>query len=168
MTVPLILLAFLSVTVGFIAFNWTDSYLGFVGFLEPGEKFHFTIWLTVLSAVLASLGVLIGWLVYVKGVISPVHIANRFPTIYRILLNQYLIDEIYQWVIDKVVLFFAQCVAVFDRVVINDTGVDGFGLTVKLSAFRLRYLQSGWLYTYGIFMALGVVASTLIWWVVFT
>lgn len=166
MTVPLILLAFLSVTVGFIAFNWTDSYSGFVGFLEPGEKFHFTIWLTILSAILASLGIFIGWLVYVKGVISPAHIANRFPTIYRILLNEYLIDAIYQWVIDKIVLFFAQCVAVFDRVVINDTGVDGSGLTVKLSALRLRYLQSGWLYTYGIFMAFGVVVLTLIWWLV--
>ena len=166
MTVPLILLAVLAVSVGFIAFNWTDTYHGFAGFLEDGGKFHLTIWLTVLSAILAIAGVAVGWLVYVRGTVSHERIATRFATIHRILVNKYYIDELYQWVIDRVVLVFARFIALFDRVVINDTGVDGSGLTVKLSAWRLRYLQSGLLYTYGIFMSVGVTVLALIWWVV--
>lgn len=166
MTLPLVLLAFLAVTAGFIAFNWTDSYHGFAGFLEPGEKFHFTLWLMVASAVLAVLGIALGWLVYVRGTVSHEGAAARFPVVYRVLVNKYYIDELYQWVIDKVVLAFSGFVALFDRVVVNDTGVDGSGLTVKLSALRLRYLQSGLLYTYGLFMSVGVIALALIWWLV--
>jgi NADH-quinone oxidoreductase subunit L len=168
MWVPLALLAVLAATVGFVAFNWTDAYRGFVGFLEPGEEFHFVAWLTVLSAVLALTGVGIGWLIYVRGAISPRDAAERFSAIHKLLVHKYYIDDFYQWVIDRVVLVFGRFVALFDRIVINDTGVDGPGIAVKLSALRLRYAQSGWLYTYGIFMAFGFVALALIWWLVLT
>jgi NADH-quinone oxidoreductase subunit L len=168
MWVPLALLALFAAAVGFLVFNWTDAYRGFAGFLEPGEEFQFVAWLTVLSALLALTGIGIGWLVYIRGAISPQHLAARFSAIHRILVHKYYIDELYQWVVDRVVLVFGRFVALFDRIVINDTGVDGPGIAVRLSALRLRYAQSGWLYTYGLFMAFGFVALALIWWLVLT
>ncbi|MBM3949176.1 MAG: NADH-quinone oxidoreductase subunit L [SAR202 cluster bacterium] len=166
MWVPLALLALLAAGVGFLAFSWTDSYRGFVGFLEPDEGFHFVAWLTVLSALLALVGVGMAWLAYIRGAISPQRISTRFATIHRILVHKYYVDDLYQWAIDRVVLVFGRFIALFDRIVINDTGVNGPGIAVKLSALRLRYAQSGWLYTYGLFMAFGFVALALIWWLV--
>jgi len=37
-------------------------------------------------------------------------------------------------------------------------------MTVILSALRMRYLQSGRMYNYGMAMALGVIGLTLVWW----
>ena len=80
--------------------------------------------------------------------------------------NKYYIDEIYQWVIDRVILKFSNLVANFDRIVVNDVGVDGSAWTIMLSALRIRYLQSGKLYNYGMGMVLGIVSLVLIWWIV--
>ena len=84
------------------------------------------------------------------------------------LANKYYIDEVYQWVIDTTVLTFGRLVGAFDRVVVNDTGVDGSALTVRLSALKLRLIQTGQFYNYGMGMALGVVALALVWWLVKT
>ena len=168
MTVPLMLLAFFAVTVGFIAFNWTGAYGGFGSFLTGGEEFHIEPWLTALSLVLALGGVAVGWLVYSRGSISHESIAHRYSALHRLLVNKYYVDELYQWVVNRVVLASARLVALFDRIVINDTGVDGSALTVMLSALRMRYIQTGRMYNYGMAMALGVFALGLIWWIVLT
>ena len=74
----------------------------------------------------------------------------------------------YQWAVDRAVLRFGDLVGVFDRIVVNDTGVDGPAITVRLSALRLRYVQTGRLYNYGLAMVLGVLGLGLIWWIVLT
>ena len=175
MTLPLMLLAFFALTVGFIAIDWTDAYQGFGSFLlqdqrflDPGEAFHVEAWLTAVSVTLALAGVAIGWLVYVRGSVSHESIAQRYSALYRLMARKYYIDEAYQWVVDRVVLTVSSFVAVFDRVVVNDTGVDGSAFTVLLSALRLRYAQTGRMYNYGMAMALGVLGLGLIWWIVLT
>ena len=168
MALPLTVLAFFSLTVGFLAFNWTDSYQGFGNYLGAPEKFHVKIWLTGLSLVLSFTGLAIGWLAYSRGVISPERIVGRFPAVHRLIVNKYYIDDLYQWVVDRVVLVSCEFVARFDRIVLNDTGVDGSAWTVMLSALRLRYVQSGKMYNYGMGMALGVFGLALVWWIVLT
>ena len=168
MTVPLILLAFFALTVGFVAFNWTGAYQGFGDFLAGEGSFHVKAWLTTLSLVLALAGVAVGWLAYVKGSISPDSIARRFSALHRLLINKYYIDDIYQWVINRVVLAFGSFVALFDRIVVNDAGVDGSAFTVWRSALRLRLVQTGRMYNYGMAMVLGVFALALIWWIIQT
>ena len=66
------------------------------------------------------------------------------------------------------VLALGNFVAIFDRVVVNDTAVDGSAISVWLSAMRLRLVQTGRMSNYGMAMALGVFALALIWWVVQT
>ena len=172
MTVPLILLAFFALTVGLIAFNWTDAYQGFGSWLladqplsEGGEKFHITPWLTVAALVLALAGVALGLLTYSWERISHRAIAQRYAFVHRVLVNKYYVDEAYQWVIDRVVLSFSRFVALFDRIVINDTAVNGSAVSVWLSALRLRYAQTGRMYNYGMAMALGVFGLAVVWWV---
>ncbi len=171
MAAPLVLLGFLALTVGVLAFSWTESYGGFASFVTQGqpleggaEEFHIVPWLAVASAVLAFGGIAVGWATYVRGDISHAGIARRYAGLHTVLTHEYYVDEIYQWGIDRVVLAFSGFVAVFDRVVINDTGVDGSAFSVMLSAMRLRYIQSGRLYNYGLGMSLGVFAFSVIWW----
>ena len=166
MTIPLLLLAFFALSVGFIAFSWTDSYRGFVDFVSGEGDFHINAWLTTVSLILALTGVVIGWLTYSKNTISHEALAAKFPAIHSLLVNKYYIDEMYQWVIDRIVLVLGRFIATFDRIVINDTAVNGTGWAVMLSAIRMRYIQTGRMYNYGAAMVMGVVAMALIWWIV--
>lgn len=162
MTVPLIILAVLAVSVGFIAF------FGFGHYIETGEKgeFHTNYLLMVISLVLAIGGLAVGWLTYSKGSISHERIAQKFPGIHKLLVNKYYFDEMYQWVIDKIVLALGPVVAWFDRAVVNDKAVNGPAISVWLSALRIRLIQTGRMYNYGMFMAFGVFALALVWWFV--
>ena len=173
MTVPLVLLAFFALTLGVLAIDWPGPYQGFASFLhadQPSlgvdEKTRLVPWLATLSILVALGGAALGWLVYSRGRLSHRSIAQRYGTLHRILANKYYVDELYQWVVDRVVVAFSGVVALFDRIVINDTGVDGSALSVMLSALRLRYVQSGRMYNYGLAMVSGVFALAPIWWLV--
>ena len=166
MTVPLLLLAPFAVGVGFLAFGLWEGYHGFAGFIEGHGEFRIVIWLTLVSVILAGAGIAVGWLYYVRGSLSAQSITARFALVHRILVNKYYVDEAYQWVIDKLALALARFVAVFDRAVVNDVGVDGPADMVKSSGLRLKFVQTGKIYNYGMAMAAGVVVLALIWWVV--
>ena len=66
--------------------------------------------------------------------------------------------------VDRVVLTFGSAVAAFDRIVVNDNGVDGPALLVRFSAFRARFVQTGRLYNYGLAMAMGILVLAVLWW----
>ncbi len=166
MTVPLIALAFFAVTLGVIAFGWTDSYRGFADYLTGEGPFHVEPWLTAVSLLLALGGLLLGWLYYGSGRLSSRAAAERLPWLHRALVNGLYLDTVYQWVVDRVVLALSRFTALFDRIVVNDTGVDGPAVTVMLSALRMRYVQTGKMYNYAAAMALGVAGLALVWWVV--
>ena len=168
MTGPMLLLAFFAVTVGVIAFGWTDSYRGFGDYLAGEGPFHVEPWLTAASLLLALAGLGLGWLYYGSGTLSHRAAAVRLPVLHRTLVNGYYLDLLYQWVIDRVVLTLSRFTALFDRIVVNDTGVDGPAVTVMLSALRMRYVQTGKMYNYGAAMALGIAGLVLVWWVVLT
>ncbi len=165
MTVPLLLLAPFSAGVGFLAFGLWEGYHGFAAFIEGQGKFHIAPWLSVVSLALAGAGIAVGWLIYVQGSLSSESVSGRFAVVHRILLNKYYMDEIYQWVIDRIALGLARFVAVFDRVVVNDVGVDGPADMVKSSGLWLRFVQTGRIYNYGMAMAAGMVILAVIWWV---
>jgi NADH-quinone oxidoreductase subunit L len=79
-------------------------------------------------------------------------------------VNKYYIDDLYQWIIDHVALVLGRFIALFDRVVINDVGVNETGRSVLLSGLRLRYIETGKVYNYAMGMVIGVVVLALIWW----
>ena len=168
MTVPLLLLAVPTIGVGLLAFGFGDGYDGFAAFIDGHGKFHLNVWLSVASLILAAIGLWAGWAAYVRGTVSPESMISRLPTVHRVLAAKYYIDEVYQWVIDRIVLVLGRLVATFDRVVVNDTAVDGSADSVKSSGFRMKFVQTGRIYNYGMAMAAGIIALALIWWIVQT
>ena len=176
MTAPLVLLAPLALALGL------GIYQVFGDFLAGKGAHASPWWLAGLSGGTVGAIIITSWANY-AGRPSWLPGASRYadpkdPEVYpaagwtaglrsgthRILVNKYYVDEAYQWAIDRVFLGLGRLVALFDRVIVNDTGVDGPALSVWLSAMRVRYIQSGLMYTYAMAMALGVVGLALLWW----
>ena len=164
MTLPLAVLAPFALILGLIAYGWSESYTGFGGFLTGGGVHHAPIWLPVLSALLVLAGLAYGWRTWGRGNVIPFE--GQDSRLLRLLENKYYLDEAFQWAIDRIALAFSRFIALFDRVVVNDTGVDGPAWSVMLSAVRMRLAQTGRLYNYGLVMALGVLGLSALWWLV--
>ena len=166
---PMSVLAALAVLVGFIAVRITDvGGFGTFLFFEKGHDFEFNIALGIGSILLALGAIALGWSIYLKGRISLDPWRARFAGPLKVVANKYYLDDVYQWTIDKVILVFARFVAFFDRVVVNDVGVNGPAETVRATGWTLRYHVTGRVYNYALGMVIGGVFVTLFWWLLTT
>ena len=166
MVLPLAILAVLALTAGLLAPGWTSDYQGFGAWLfydEP-HPYKVNVMVMALSIVLAVGGFALGWALYVKRSLSVDGIRESLSGLHSLAANKFYIDDIYQWGIDRIALGLANFMALFDRIVVNDTGVNGTGRSVFLSGWRLRYIETGKVYNYALGMAIGVVVVALIWW----
>ena len=164
MLLPVVMLAIVAFFLGMVAFPMWD-FNGFSAFVEQGYKFHIIPWLAIVSLMVAILGLLTGWVFYYKSLLSHRAMASRFGLFYRGALVGFWVDFIYEFIINRVVLALGRLIAAFDRIVVNDTGIDGSGKSVLLSAFKIRLIQTGKIYSYGTAMAFGVFLAVAVWWV---
>ncbi len=159
-------LAILSLGFGFIALNWPGSFGGLGSFLFLHEIHTFT-WnagVTVASILLAVGAFALGWRIYVSRRISLEPWQSRFAGALKVVNNKYYMDNLYQWVVDRVVLAFSTFIALFDRIVVNDTGVNGIADSVRRSGNNLRYHVTGRVYNYALGMVVGAVVLGILWW----
>ena len=140
MVLPLSILAILALSVGLFGSGVLPGYSGIGSwlFLEEPEIYHFNIVIAGISTVMVIAGFGLCWAAYVKGSLSTAIFQQKFGVLYRLVANKFYVDEFYQWGIDKVLLSCANFMALFDRIVINDIGVNGTGKSVFLSGIRLR------------------------------
>jgi NADH-quinone oxidoreductase subunit L len=165
-TGPIVLLAILGAITGAIAFEWGDfgGYIGWITQADAAHGIEFTIWLTVVSAVLAigSMLVVVRMLKSYPGSIAALR--ARFPWAQRTLEQKFYFDEVYQWAIDRLILALAGLVGWFDRRVVNDEGIDGPAKATGWWANELRFLQTGLFYNYAAAMAIGAIVAGVVWW----
>ena len=187
MTGPLVILAFLAIFAGWVGMPWLPKGFGdFVYFHHPHHG-HANYLLMVISTIFAVSGIVLGYLMYGKGVISPDKMAQRFKPIYTLLLNKYYFDEIYDAVIIKPLLALCRFMWVFDGAVIDgivnfcgrftlflawlhylfdkyvvDGLVNGIGYTVWGVGSVIRQAQTGRVQTYALVIFAGVVVSLAI------
>jgi NADH-quinone oxidoreductase subunit L len=168
MSAPLALLALLTLVTGFVAFDQVGRAMGFPGgigefiFLHEPEVFHFNIGVAAGSFALVALGIAAGWFAYVVRPEIPRIAGVLLPRAHALLLNKYYLDDIYQSVIDNVVLAGSRVVAWFDRTVVNDTGVNGAAQATGFMAFLLKFQQTGRMPNYALAMVIGIVALALV------
>ncbi|RKX27742.1 MAG: NADH-quinone oxidoreductase subunit L [Candidatus Zixiibacteriota bacterium] len=186
MTGPLIVLGVLSVVAGWVALPWLHH--GFSSFVYHGEVHHAgpNYLLMLISTVVAVSGIVLAWLVYHKKAISADALAEKFRPIHTLLYNKYYFDELYDLILIRPILAFGRFWWSFDaRVVdgmVNGTGratilwsdlkewfdvhivdgaVNGCGWVVNQAASKLKYLQTGAVQFYALFMLLMIVAVAL-------
>ncbi|MGD8989004.1 MAG: hypothetical protein PVH57_12645, partial [Syntrophobacterales bacterium] len=116
MTVPLMILAVLSVVGGVIGLpavshlpNLLHNFLGPVlsshgGSGHGSHAYALEVLLMLVSTGVAITGIYVGWLFYVKRPELPGRLAARFAGLYRLLLHKYYVDEIYQKLLLRPVL----------------------------------------------------------------
>jgi NADH-quinone oxidoreductase subunit L len=166
MAITMLLLGILALGFGLVSLNWPGPYDGigtFLFFGEP-EAFHFTVWLGVLSTVLAVVAFVLGYLIYARKSISMESMRSRLSPLVGLAENKYYIDELYQLVVDRIVLTLAAAVGFFDRAVLNDVGVNGPAKTVRRVGVTLRLHVTGHVYSYALAMTLGTVALAVLFW----
>jgi NADH-quinone oxidoreductase subunit L len=141
----------------------------------------------IASIIIAFSGVLLAFLMYIKGSIKPW--ASKFPGFTKVLQNKYYFDDLYIEVIIKKGLLnlnkglswfdmgvydrFAvdgwatvnrwlfKASKWFDNVIVDAIGVDGTGVAVNLFNLVLRVIQSGKIQFY--FVMLIMVLASYIW-----
>lgn len=160
MLIPMLVFSVFSIALGGLA----PSFGSFLD-LHHGE-FHIDYVLAGVSLVVGLLALGIGWLVYIQNSIPKNAFSGRFGVLYRVVENKYYFDELYQWVIDRIVLVLGQGVAIFDRVVVNDLGVDGTGNSFVSVGRKLRYHETGRIYNYAMGMVIGLLGLVLLWTVI--
>ena len=76
--------------------------------------------------------------------------------------NKFYVDEVYQAGINYAMIGIAGLVAWFDRVIINDTGINGSGILANFAGDRLKYQQTGLVPNYALMIVAGIVALSAI------
>jgi NADH-quinone oxidoreductase subunit L len=153
MTVPLMILAVLSVIGGWI--GWPESLGGsdrFAQFLAPvmakagGEATEAAgaaqaasgasteYLLMLLSVAIAAAGIWLAYKWYIKQPEVPGKIAANFGGLYRLLYNKYYVDQIYDAMFVNRMKDLALTLGAFDNGVINGLGVDGAGWLTRLGS----------------------------------
>ena len=165
---PLVVLGALTVVIGVLALPLPGGYEGIGTFLYDAvhgpHAFEFNLLWAVVGTALAVGGLATGWWLYDRRPDAVAAVRKRFSPVHRLLEERYYMDAAYQWTVDQVVLRVSRVVALFDRLVVNDVGVNGAGLSVMEAGRRLRYHVTGLFSDYGMAMVAGVgVVALLLW-----
>ena len=166
MWLPIAVLAVPAAGLGLLNLPWTDTYRGFGTFLlvPPLGAAEFEIKAAVFgtSMAVAYAASLWGWHLYYRVGFGASVVRERFPMFYQFLENKLYLDDLFQWVVDRVVLASSGVVALFDRKVVNDVGVDGPGRATVFSSLMLRYHETGLLSNYVLAISLSAIVIVLI------
>jgi NADH-quinone oxidoreductase subunit L len=170
MTVPLMILAFFSVTIGLIGMPGAIlPHANLFGdFLAPmfpsaehaaaAESHWFELGLMVFSVVVAIAGIRLAYSLYVKNTAVPDRLADRFKGAYNLLLNKYKVDEIYNYIfVDGLVHKMAKFLYTIGDVKIIDGLINGMAGAIGNTSQSGKKLQSGYVQQYAFTMGLGLV-----------
>jgi NADH-quinone oxidoreductase subunit L len=179
-TVPLILLAIPSLAIGWATIGsvlFGDYFKGAIVVDEKhdvighlAEEFHGPVGFIVHAlqappVYLALAGWLLAWLFYVKKPEIPGIIASRLAPLYKLLLNKFYFDEVYQFVFAGGSRALGTVLwRVGDVAVIDGTAVNGSAKLVNWFSGMVRHVQSGYLYHYAFAMIIGL-SAMLAWYV---
>jgi NADH-quinone oxidoreductase subunit L len=159
MTIPLIILAILSVIGGFVGIPEVFVHGGekLAGFLSPviplvhGDVSHSTeITLMVLTAVIAIVAIFIAWSRY------KVYREEQVTAFAKVLEHKWYVDELYDSIIVKPINKLGVIAnKYFERLGI-DALVNGVGKMVNYGSRQMRWLQSGQVGSYVLLMVIGM------------
>jgi len=166
MALPMAVLAVLALGFGLISFNWPGDFggIGTFVFFGHSESFHFKAWLGAVSIVIAVVAFIFTYRIYAQKSISVDDLRSRNIELVKLWENKYYFDEVYQWIIDRVVLVFSRFIAFFDRAVVNDILVNGPADVTRKFGIALRVHVSGHVYSYTLVMAIGSVGLGIFVW----
>jgi len=119
--------------------------------------------LTGVPVIVAVLGLLAAWWLYIKSPETPKRWAQSLRGLYLLLLNKYYVDEIYAALIVRPLLWISTNVlwhGVDEGVI--DGVVNGSARVARATGGQLRELQSGNTRSYASWILIGAVGFTVL------
>ena len=171
MTLPLIILAVPAVLAGFV--NLPFGGLDELGHLLEGalpleteEALHhpeFSWPLAIASSALAIGGIALAYAVYVANAVSAASLRRLWGPVATLVERKYYMDELYEAVIVRNVLYRGVCAAAawFDTNVV-DGAVNGATTASRRASDGLRWVQSGSVQAYGTVGFAGLMVASVV------
>ena len=151
MTVPLVVLAVLSVVGGY--FTLPDLLAPLYGHAHP----HVPLLVKYLPTLLALGGIGAAYWLYVRQPAAAERLGRRFAGVHRLLLNKYYVDEAYDAVVVRPLMAAAEWLwRVWDTLVIDGL-VNGTARVVQAGGLFLRFWQTGNVQAYALSLSLGAI-----------
>ncbi|MEE8239740.1 MAG: NADH-quinone oxidoreductase subunit L [Nitrospirales bacterium] len=157
MTVPLVVLAVLSIATG---------YLGIPEFLEPvlqgtaGGDHHggsVARWMMLVATSMGLLGIALAYYLYVKAPGLPDRLAARWQTAYRLSFHKWYVDEIYDYTVVRPTVRLADELWKKVDVTVIDGVVNGTARAFAWGGWLMRLSQTGQTQHYALAMTAGAV-----------
>ena len=165
---PLVILAVLATVAGFFVFHGVGVALGFPGgigeliFEHEPEVFQMDLVFAAGAVAMALAGIGIGCIYWWGSAERATRARSWAPELHQLLVRRYYIDDLYQAIIDRVILGAASVIAAFDKRVVNESGVDGGAQMIGWFGYRLKFLQTGKIPNYALAMAIGVITLAVL------
>lgn len=149
MSLPLIILALVSIVAGFIPFGELVTY--------NGEPYHIHLNWTVagISLAVAVIAILIATKMYKKENPLPEKLGNALPNLWRWCHKRFYFDELYMFITHRIIFnLVSRPIAWFDRHIIDGT-MDGFASVTNKASEKIKGLQSGNVQSYVLVYLMG-------------
>jgi NADH-quinone oxidoreductase subunit L len=168
MTIPLIILAFFSATIGFIGMPIIKHGNLFAEFLAPlfphgahaaaAQSHTAEIAAMIVSVAIAVAGWRLAIGMYKTDTDWPDRIAEKFKGSYTLLYNKYKVDELYNYIfVDGLVHKLAKVLYGVGDVKIIDGFINGLANAIGNTSQAGKKLQTGFVQQYAFTMGLGLV-----------
>ena len=159
MSLPLIILAIVSLCAGWIPFGEFVTW--------NGEPYHIHIeWVSVAipSLITAVVAIALAYRMYFKKNDLPTKVKNFWPTLWEAAHRRFYWDEIYMFVTHKIIFgIICKSIAWFDRHVIDAT-MDAFASITQKASYAIRGMQSGSIQAYVLWYFFGAIILAAITW----
>lgn len=166
MTIPLIVLAILSVLGGVLGFpefwglpNWMHHHLDpIIAHKSPSTMSHEQEWILMgIAVVAAAATIYFAYMVYIKNKVLPEAKDENLKGIRKLIYNKYYVDEIYDALIRKPVDLLGEVFHKFMDIQLVDGIVNGVGSAVNGISSVVRKVQTGHIGLYIFSMVLGII-----------
>jgi len=119
---------------------------------------HVPYWVKKLPIVAGALGLVLGWVFYLKFVGLPSVFTKVFKPLHTLFYNKWYFDEIYNAVFVKPAAAFGRVFWATDRNVVDGLGPDGVAKTSRGFGAMLSKFQTGYVFQYAFVMIIGLIA----------
>jgi NADH-quinone oxidoreductase subunit L len=155
MTVPLMILAGISIFAGFLGSPFTDNLFGHYITYAGAVHHEPSLMIMAVSTVIALAGIYLAYLVYQKRIFRPEEVKERLPGLYNVLYHKYYVDEFYALLVSKVIDGMAKVVYWIDLHIVNGF-INFLAFTTYKIGDRLKLFQDGQVQTSALVMYIGL------------
>lgn len=156
MTLPLIILSVFSIFYGLL----NETFASLI-FFQTSQIIDTNLMIMGESVIAAFAGILLGWLIYGKKVISSEKLSMKLKPIHQFLYNQYYLNELNRWIYENVVLNISRLFQWCDRKIVDGI-FDNTTSLIRRTGTNLRLIHSGRVQNYALIFFIAI-ALIILW-----